>query len=74
MLEIGLLACSGIQTFVSPWGKNVKLNVNYCLSAVENENLCKECGGYICFNGGTCVNDTCQCSEGFGGDFCQYGE
>lgn len=30
------------------------------------------CGDYFCFNGGTCQNDTCQCSEGFGGDYCLY--
>ena len=25
----------------------------------------------MCFNGGTCVRDTCVCKEGFSGNFCQ---
>ena len=34
----------------------------------------EECGNYYCFNGGTCVNETCQCAEGFGGEYCLYSE
>ena len=41
--------------------------------AVDSEVLAwTKCGNYFCFNGGTCQNDTCQCSEGFGGDYCLY--
>ena len=41
--------------------------------AVDGEVLpWTKCGDYFCFNGGTCQNDTCQCSEGFGGDYCLY--
>ena len=41
--------------------------------AVDSEVLpWTKCGDYFCFNGGTCQNDTCQCREGFSGDYCLY--
>ena len=52
----------------------VFINIYSCHSEAGNEELCAECGGYFCLNGGTCWNNTCQCTEGFGGDFCQFGE
>ena len=31
-----------------------------------------EVGDLICYNGGTCVVDMCNCLSGFGGIECQY--
>ena len=46
--------------------------LSFC--AVRSVVLWEECGDYYCFNGATCQNDTCQCAEGFGGDYCLYSE
>ena len=76
--ESSLEAISIIQTlrnsFSSITIKTIQPYLYSCDSVVTNEELCTDCGTYSCFNGGTCQNNTCQCSEGFGGGFCQYGE
>lgn len=45
------------------------LNVNFIAFVCE---ALETCGAHVCYYGGTCVNDTCQCPSNTFGVYCEY--
>ena len=45
------------------------LNVNFIAFVCK---ALETCGAHVCYYGGTCVNDTCQCPSNTFGVYCEY--